>query len=188
MNNRKKSFHQTVIRLFIHLHTCSLAKMIGLPLPQVAGGKKNVPQTICLKMRQEWFCSFQRRRQASVHNDVSVMGWQIDWESMTLAWETHQWAAAQLWSHRAPRDAHARLSRARYQPDKWRHAASYAELYSILLSLAHDFNDGRWEGGGLPCLCSIRARYLFRLIRDESPHSRTHTLFMSLGDVMETQF
>lgn len=65
--------------------------------------ERNVPQTICFKMRQEWFCSFQRRRQAPVHNDVSVMGWQIDWKIMTLAWETHQWAAAQLWSQRALR-------------------------------------------------------------------------------------
>lgn len=76
--------------------------MIGPPLP-LEKKEGHVPQIICFKMRQERFCSFQRQRQAPVHNDVSVMGWQIDWKTMTLAWETHQWAAARLWSQRALR-------------------------------------------------------------------------------------
>lgn len=101
--------------------------------PAITNGKKktknegNVPQTICFKMRREWFCSFQWQRQAPVHNDVSVMGWQIDWRTMTLAWETHQWAATQLWSQRALRHTLWTLFVSQpYEPDKWRHATFYA--------------------------------------------------------------
>lgn len=96
--------------------------------------KRNVPQTICFKMRQEWFCSFQRQRQAPVHNDVSVMGWQIDWETMTLAWETHQRATAQLWSQRALRHTlWTSFVSQLHGPDKWRHATFYVKQYTIPL-------------------------------------------------------
>lgn len=111
-------------------------EMIGPPLPLKKKWKKdrNVPQTICLKMRQEWFCSFQRQRQPPMHNDVSVMVWQIDWETMTLAWETHQWAAAQLWSQRALRHTlWTSFVSQLYEPDKWRHAMFYARQYTIPL-------------------------------------------------------
>lgn len=109
--------------------------MIGPPLPLEKKEKeRNVPQTICLKMRQEWFCSFQRQRQAPVHNDVSVMGWQIDWETMTLAWETHQWATAQLWSQRALRHTPwTSFVSQLFEPDKWRHATFYVKQYTIPL-------------------------------------------------------
>lgn len=113
--------------------------MIGLPLPLEKKKEGNVPQTICFKMRQEWFCSFQRQRQAPVHNDVSVMGWQIDWKTMTLAWETHQWAAAQLWSQRALRHTFwTSFVLQLYEPTNEDTPGFQAKQYTISFQRTHD--------------------------------------------------
>ena len=55
------------------------AKIIGLPLPAKKRRKKSkFPPNNLFKIRQEWFCCVQWERQAAVHNDVNLMGWQID--------------------------------------------------------------------------------------------------------------
>lgn len=113
--------------------------MIGPPLPLEKREERNVPQTICFRMRQEWFCSFQRQRQAPVHNDVSVMGWQIEWKTMTLAWETHQWAAAQLWSQRALRHTFwTPFVSQLYEPTNEDTACFQAGQYTISFQQTHD--------------------------------------------------